>query len=143
MTLASDAMAVLDRFYAAERDYVAAGGPGRADFGGIAACLDPEVVLYSQPGLPYGGIWRGHAGIERFLGAMSDAWASIDFLDQRQVAEGDRIAVFLRVCFTARATGRAIDTTLLQLNTVRDGLVTEFRPYYWDPAAVAATLAAT
>jgi hypothetical protein len=26
----------------------------------------PDVVLYQAAALPYGGIWRGHEGIEQF-----------------------------------------------------------------------------
>ncbi|ONI67433.1 hypothetical protein BWI15_30340 [Kribbella sp. ALI-6-A] len=44
----------------------------------------------------------------------------------------------LQVRFTARATGRALETSIVQLNRVRDGLVTEFRTYYWDSAAISA-----
>lgn len=131
------AAAVLNRFYAAEREYVATGG---SDFGPMADCLHPDVVLYSMPGLPYGGIWRGHDGLQRFNATMSRAWESIEFLEQHQVPDGDRVAVFLKVRFRARATGRELETTILQLNTVVDGLITEFRPYYWDPAAITEVL---
>ncbi|MFB9431799.1 nuclear transport factor 2 family protein [Streptoalloteichus tenebrarius] len=129
-------MRVLDEFYEAERAYMAAGGPGVADFAPLAGLLAPDVVLYSAPGLPYGGVWRGHEGLERFMLAMAECWEAIDFLDRQHVADDERVAVLLRVRFVARTTGRALETTILQLNTVVDGLVTEFRPYYWDPSAV-------
>ncbi|MGR6999076.1 hypothetical protein ACU686_14535 [Yinghuangia aomiensis] len=57
-----DALAVLEKFYAAEADYIAAGGLGKAGFDELAACLDPDVVMYQAPGLPYGGTWRGPRG---------------------------------------------------------------------------------
>jgi ketosteroid isomerase-like protein len=130
--------AVLERFYRAEAEYVAAGGRGWADFGPVAALLDDEVCLWSQPGLPYSGVWRGREGIENFLGEFSSTWSGLDFLSTRQVADGDQVAVHLEVRFTARSTGRSLETSLVQVNRVRDGLITEFRPYYWDPAAVTA-----
>src|SRR3954451_6864928 len=77
-----DAMAVLQKFYAAEAAYIAAGGIGKASFDGLAGCLDPEVVMYQAPGLPYGGTWRGPRGIEEFMAAMSEAWQSLEFLEQ-------------------------------------------------------------
>jgi len=132
------ATAVLDRFYTAEAEYVAAGGRGKADFAPVAAELDPDVLLAVQPGLPYSGQWRGHAGLEDFLAAFSETWSSIDFLDTTRIVEGDRVAVRLQMRFTARVNGRELETSLVQLNTVRAGLVTEFRPHYWDPAAVSA-----
>lgn len=132
------AVAVLDRFYAAEAEYVTAGGRGKADFAPVAEVLDPDVLLAVQQGLPYSGLWRGHAGLEDFLAIFSRTWSTIDFLDTSRIVEGDRVAVRLQMRFTARSTGRQLETSLVQLNTVRAGLVTEFRPHYWDPAAVTA-----
>ncbi|MFC9297262.1 nuclear transport factor 2 family protein [Streptomyces sp. NPDC057011] len=130
----------LTRFYAAETAYVAAGGPGRAAFDDIAACLDPQVVLHQAPGLPYAGDWRGPEGIERFMAVMGEAWRSIEFLDQHRMIDGPDVVVTSRVRFVARATGRSLETRIVQLMTVRDGKITEIRPFYWDPPAVAAAL---
>ncbi|MCY1013923.1 hypothetical protein OV079_52040 [Nannocystis pusilla] len=60
--------------YAAESRYLAAGGPGKADFATLAPFFAPDVVLFQAEGLPYGGIWRGHAGLERFFLVMSGTW---------------------------------------------------------------------
>ncbi|TQM29957.1 hypothetical protein FB390_1571 [Nocardia bhagyanarayanae] len=53
--------------YAAEAAYFAAGGPGRASFTTLAPFFADDVVLHQAEGMPYGGIWRGHAGLERFF----------------------------------------------------------------------------
>ncbi|WUN35630.1 nuclear transport factor 2 family protein [Kitasatospora sp. NBC_00315] len=131
---------MLQKFYSAEAAYIAAGGPGRARFDGLAECLDPEVVMYQAPGLPYGGTWRGPSGIEEFMAAMSVAWQSLEFLEQRFVVDGDSVVVLNRGRLRARASGRVLDTSVMQLITVKDGLITEFRPFYWDTAAVAEAL---
>ncbi|MEU3495634.1 nuclear transport factor 2 family protein [Kitasatospora cineracea] len=134
------ALEVLQKFYAAEAAYIAAGGRGKAGFDGLAACLDPEVVMYQAPGLPYGGTWRGPRGIEEFMAAMSETWQSLDFLEQRFVLDGDVVVVMNRGRLQARATGRILDTSVMQLITVKDGLITEIHPFYWDTIAVAETL---
>ncbi|MFF9776478.1 nuclear transport factor 2 family protein [Streptomyces sp. NPDC013978] len=133
---------LLDRFYGAEAAYVEAGGPGRAGFDDIAACLHPEVTLHQAPGLPYSGTWQGPAGIERFLAVMGDAWQSMEFLEQHRFVEGENVVITNRVRFVARATGHELDTRIVQEMTVRDGRIREIRPYYWDPAAVSAALKA-
>lgn len=135
-----DALAVLQKFYAAEAAYIAAGGMGEASFDGLAGCLDPEVVMYQAPGLPYGGTWRGPRGIEEFMAAMSEAWQSLEFLEQRFVVDGDVVVVMNRGRLQARATGRILDTSVMQLITVKDGLITEMHPFYWDTIAVAEAL---
>ncbi|MCX5214377.1 nuclear transport factor 2 family protein [Kitasatospora sp. NBC_00240] len=134
------AFAVLQRFYAAEAAYIAAGGRGHARFDELARCLDPEVVMHQAPGLPYGGTWRGPDGIEEFMAAMSAAWESLEFLEQRFVVGADAVVVLNRGRLRARATGRVLETSVMQLITVRDGLITEMHPFYWDTLAVAEAL---
>jgi ketosteroid isomerase-like protein len=133
-----DAWAVMERFYAAEAAYIAAGGFGEADYGEIADCLDPEFVLHQAPGLPFTGTgeWRGRAGMERFLGRFSEVWESLEILEQERWGDGNTVVVRNRVRFRARATGRDVETDILQLIRVRDGRMLEVRPFYWDPKAV-------
>lgn len=46
---------VIERFHAAEADYMNAGGAtAGADFTAMAATLDPQVVLRQSPDLPWG-----------------------------------------------------------------------------------------
>ncbi|UNO41946.1 nuclear transport factor 2 family protein [Streptomyces sp. MST-110588] len=103
----------------------------------MAACLDPDVVLRQAPGLPYAGDWRGPEGMEQFMAVMGELWHSMEFLEQRQLVSGPEVVVISRVRFVSRATGRALETTIVQLMTVRKGRIREVRPFYWDPAAVA------
>lgn len=134
-----DAWAVMERFYAAEAAYVAAGGFGKASYTHVAAYLDPEVVLHQAPGLPFtgAGTWRGHDGMERFLARFSEVWESMEFVEQEHWGDGDTVVVRNRVRFRARSTGQEIDTLIMQQITVRDGRMLECRPFYWDPQAIA------
>ncbi|MEO3872618.1 nuclear transport factor 2 family protein [Nonomuraea sp. B12E4] len=136
---AADAWTVMERFYAAEAAYVAAGGFGKASYESVAALLDPEVVLHQAPGLPFtgSGVWRGHEGMERFLAVFSEVWESMEFLEQEHWGDANTVIVRNRVRFRARATGKDVDTLILQLITVRDGRMLECRPFYWDPQGVA------
>ncbi|MCX4451254.1 hypothetical protein ACIOEZ_17235 [Streptomyces sp. NPDC087866] len=71
---------------------------------------------------------------------MSEAWQSLEFLEQRFVVDGDVVVVLNRGRLQARATGRILDTSVMQLITVKDGLITEIHPFYWDTLAVAKAL---
>ncbi|MEV4439973.1 hypothetical protein AB0K09_13265 [Streptomyces sp. NPDC049577] len=44
--------------------------------------------------------------------------------------------VFNRGTLTAHGNGRRLETSVMQLFTVRDGRIAEIRPFYWDTAAV-------
>jgi ketosteroid isomerase-like protein len=132
-------MSALQRFFAAEAAYVSAGG----DFAEMAACLATDVVMYQAANLPYGGEWHGPDGIRRFMDAMKETWLSLEFLEQRFVADGDAVVIYNVGKLRARATGRVLNTSVMQLMTFRDGLISEIRPFYLDTAAVMATVADT
>ncbi|WP_435853266.1 nuclear transport factor 2 family protein [Streptomyces smyrnaeus] len=138
-----DPEAVLTGMYAAEVEYLAAGGPGTASFAPLAPFFAPDVVLHQADGLPYGGTWHGHAGMERFFLEMSRVWESFDITHQEFVATGATPVVLSRIHARARATGREVVFPILQTITVRDGRIAEVRPFYWDTAAIAAACAPT
>ncbi|TDC18789.1 nuclear transport factor 2 family protein [Streptomyces sp. 8K308] len=133
----TDSMAVLTGMYAAEADYLAAGGPGRASFAPLAPYFAPDVVLHQADALPYGGTWRGHAGLERFFLAMSLAWETFDMVEQEFLATGETAVVHTRVRARARATGRELAFPILQTITIESGRIARVRPFYWDTAAIA------
>ncbi|MCA6092997.1 nuclear transport factor 2 family protein [Streptomyces sp. SCA3-4] len=135
--LTTDAVAVLTRMYTAEAEYLAAGGPGEASFDLLAPFFSPDVVLHQADALPYGGTWRGHAGMEQFFLAMSAAWESFDMVEQEFLATDETAVVLTRVRARARATGRELAFPILQTIRVQDGRITEVRPFYWDTAAIA------
>ncbi|MFD3663493.1 nuclear transport factor 2 family protein [Streptomyces sp. NPDC058659] len=134
---AADSAAVLTGMYAAEAAYLAAGGPGRASFAPLAPYFAPDVVLHQAAALPYGGTWRGHAGVERFFLTMSRVWESFDMTEQEFLATGRTAVVLTRVRARARATGRELTFPILQTISVRDGRIAEVRPFYWDTAEIA------
>ncbi|MBB6377679.1 ketosteroid isomerase-like protein [Pseudonocardia eucalypti] len=129
-------MDVLQGMYAAEARYLAAGGPGNASFAPLAPFFADHVVLHQADGLPYGGVWRGHEGMERFFVAMSRAWSVFEMVEQRFLARDSPLVVLTQVHARARATGRELDFPILQTITVTDGRISEVRPFYWDTAAI-------
>jgi uncharacterized protein len=140
--MTDDALVVLRGMYAAEQEYLDAGGPGRASFEPLAPFFAPDVVLHQAEALPYGGTWRGHAGMERFFVAMSTAWKSFEMLGQEFHPAGDVVVVRTEVRATARATGRQLEFPILQTVRVAEGRITEVWPFYWDTAAIADACAA-
>ncbi len=127
--------------YRAEEEYLAAGGPGAASFASMAPFFSPDVVLWQAAALPYGGIWRGHGGLERFFLAMSATWERFEMVEQSFLSDTDPLVVLTHVHARSRATGRELDFPILQTITVTGGRITEIRPFYWDTAAIAAACA--
>jgi uncharacterized protein len=140
-TTQNDAAGVLRGMYAAEHEYLAAGGPGTANFETLAPFFAPDVVLHQAESLPYGGIWRGHDGMEHFFLAMAETWETFDMVEQAFLSTSATAVVLTRVHARARATGTELDFQILQTLRIVDGRITEVRPFYWDTAAIAAACA--
>ncbi|WP_232662754.1 nuclear transport factor 2 family protein [Pseudonocardia sp. TRM90224] len=136
-TSTTSAAAVLKGMYAAEAEYLAAGGPGTASFTPLAPFFAPDVVLHQADSLPYGGIWRGHDGLERFFLAMSRTWGAFEMVEQEFLSHFSPLVVLTQVRARARATGRELQFPILQTITVENGRISEIRPFYWDVAAIA------
>ena len=141
MTAQNEIGSVLRAMYAAERDYLAAGGPGTASFDTLAPYFAPDVVLHQADALPYGGVWRGHVGMEQFFLAMSQAWEAFEMVEQEFLSTSETAVVFTHVHARSRATGRELDFPILQTIRVVDGRIAEVRPFYWDAAAIVAACA--
>jgi ketosteroid isomerase-like protein len=140
-TTEAETETLLRGMYAAERDYLAAGGPGTATFDILAPFFADGVVLHQARALPYGGVWRGHHGMERFFLAMSRTWSEFEMVDQEFLSTADTAVVLTRVDARARSTGRELSFPILQTLRVVEGRIAEVRPFYWDTAAIAAILA--
>jgi ketosteroid isomerase-like protein len=58
----------------------------------------------------------------------------------QSLSEGDTVAVRFRLAFTSGATGKSVEMGMVEVYTVRDGLIVELHVYYKDPSAVTALL---
>ena len=126
-------IAALKRFYAAEAHYMAAGGAGGgASFDGVAATLDPDVVLHQSPDLPWGGEFHGQAGYEDWARQMSQAFDQLEVKDRQLVAAGDTAIAVCRLVTRSRANGAVIEAPMAEVVTVRNDRIVDFRPFYWN-----------
>lgn len=91
--------------------------------------------------LPYGGVWEGHSGFEQWMLAFGAVWKSLTVTDPVFFPSGSDV-IFVRstVHATARANGSALTWPLLQMISVKDGLIREIQPFYWDTAAITKAL---
>jgi ketosteroid isomerase-like protein len=128
---------VMDRFYAAELRYIAAGGAARgADFSEMAACMHPDVVMHQGPSTPFPGDWVGIAELERFFANLAETWVSMDIQDVRYYSADDGVAIGMRGVLTSRATGAVVEADLIQVITMSDGLIRDWTVYWLDPVAL-------
>jgi uncharacterized protein len=102
--------------------------------------LDDEFVVYETGGVPYSGEYHGPQGFFELLAKMHDG-LELTLGPSPQILLADNtVAVRSRLKFIGRASGGSVEMGLVELYTVRDGLIVELDVYYKDPSAVAALL---
>lgn len=130
---------VLDAFYKAERQYMAA-PPDKRDFQTIAVTLAPDVRMEQTSALPYAGTYIGQEGMQEWTSKMADYFEIVD-VQNPEIFESEgsnRIVVLSQVHFRVRKTGHEMSFPFCQAMTVdlERGVIQELRPFYWDVQAV-------
>ncbi len=125
---------VLERFFEAERRYMQEGG----SFAEFAATLADDVVLHQSPDLPWGGKYVGPKRYEEWARAMSAVFDQVDMRDPQFFEQDDTVVIVGTLATRIRATGETMELPMTQVVTVKDGKITDFRPFYWNVPAYAA-----
>ena len=131
---------VLQAFYEAEKRYMQAKATGEeANFDGLAATLDPSVVLHQSPDLPFGGEYVGHKQYEQWAITMSALFDRLEVAEQQWFESENQVVVICRFKTRSRLNGSEQNLPMAQVVTVSNGKITDFRPFYWNvPAYVSA-----
>jgi uncharacterized protein len=110
----------------------------RADIEGVAKILHPDVVNPEAESLPYGGT---HVGREAVLQLLAQIYSAVDL---GSVVIGDilvnseRAAAFLEISFKSGDSADTQKMAVVETFVIRDGLIAEIKPYYFDTAALVA-----
>lgn len=102
--------------------------------------LHDELVVSEAGGLPYSGEYRGPQGFFDAMATMNDLF-DVTLVQLIQTLLGDdAVAVRFRLRFTARETGKSVEVDMVEIYTIRDGLIAELDVYCKDTSAVRALL---
>ncbi len=122
---------VLEQFYAAERLMM----QGKAGFEAMAATLAPDVRLHQSPDLPFGGEYVGPAEYQIWAEKMAAIFDKVDVQEARSFEEGDAVVVVCTLVTRERSSQLEMRYPMVQVVHVKDGRITEFRPFYWNVPA--------
>jgi ketosteroid isomerase-like protein len=105
---------------------------GAADWAGMEQMLHPDFEVVEADGLPYAGIYRGAAGWRSLSDAILATWSGFR-ISLMEMHGGDDAAV-LRFAMSGRSrrTGRAWQSSVLELWKFRDDKLVRIDPYYFD-----------
>ena len=110
-------------------------------FDDAGSLLHDEFVVYEAGGVPYSGEYHGPQGFFELFAKMNENLELTPDPAIQYLLADDTVAMRYRLKFTARVSGRSVAMSLVEIYTVRDGLIVELDVYYKDPSAVAALLA--
>ena len=116
--------------------FVVAFGDGRLD--DAFALLHDDFVVHAAGDVPYSGDYLGAEGFSELLGKMLPALDLTPSPDMEFLVDGDKVVLYYRLTFTARASGASVEMGVTEVLTVRDGRIAELDVYYKNPSAVAA-----
>jgi uncharacterized protein len=103
--------------------------------------LHQDFVVSSAGGLPFSGEYHGPQGFFDLMGKMNDVLDLAPGPITLNPLGDDAVAASFRLTFTARSSGKHVEMDLVEIYTLRDGLIIKLDVYYKDPSAVAALIA--
>jgi ketosteroid isomerase-like protein len=102
----------------------------------LFASLHPEVVVNEAASLPFGGTFKGIAGVQDLFGQMFATWDDLEIGVEKLFDGGDQVVALLRLTARAKATGTPVDMQLTELWTLREGKVVGLKPFYFDAGEI-------
>jgi len=111
----------------------------RGDMQQVVEVFDPEVEVYTSPGLINAGTYRGHEGFLTWLTNWDEAWEEFRIEIEGIESVGDH-HVIVDVLQRARGVGSGaeVEMRLVQLYEIRTGKVSRFHLYLDRDAALTA-----
>lgn len=95
----------------------------RGDIAAVLNHLDPQADLTFEgpPAIPWAGSW--HGGLGKFFQALGDTLDDITLTMEPFAAQGDNVVAAGRYQARVKRTGKRIDSPLVHLWTIRNGMV--------------------
>jgi len=97
----------------------------RGDIVAVLNFLDPQVVLdFEGPqAIPWAGNWHGREGWAKFFQTLGENADEIALKMEPFAAQGDNVVTVGRYQARVKSTGQRIDSPLVHLWTIRNGMV--------------------
>jgi hypothetical protein len=105
---------------------------GRKDLAAIAALYHPDCELYQSELLPWGGSYRGHAGLQLFFERLTGA-IDTQIVGETLFEAGDQVVSIGRTRGMARATHARFELPAVHVYTVKDGTIRRYEAFVDTP----------
>jgi ketosteroid isomerase-like protein len=115
----------------------------------VLDCYAENIEIHEAESLPYGGVYRGHAGAQQHIAGWLGTWDRFQTDHERRLeavfidGEGDTVAAVFRHKAVDPDSGRRLDAPEVGIYQVRDGKVVRSQMFHADTAALLRFLAET
>ena len=114
----------------------------------VEAFLSDDCVIYEADGLPHAGAYRGRSSLREVSAKIRGSWKDLKveevvawqvIAEDAEVQEREGVMLFGLVEFSATsiATGKSFSMPVADIYRVKDGLIREMRPIYYDTKLLA------
>ena len=105
----------------------------RRDLQKIATLYHPDCELMQTEELPWGGVYRGHAGLARFFERLTQT-IDTQIVGETLIEAGNDVVSVGRTKGVALKTGRAFELDAVHVYTIEDGRIRRSAAYVNTPA---------
>jgi len=101
----------------------------RRDLSRLISLTDSDVEWRSAFAVADGGLYRGHAGMRRYVTDMNDAWEIVRLEVDHEIAVGEVVVLVGRIHFRGKGSGVEAESASGYMLKFRQGRVVCFRPF--------------
>jgi hypothetical protein len=102
------------------------------DEAGMAAILDPGIVVTEAESLPFGGRHVGLAAFQALVRRVFLLWHDTRVDVEQLIGDGEYVVVLATMHARSKADGAALCMPIVEVWRLEDGRVKEIRPFYFD-----------
>ena len=96
---------------------------------GVESLLHPDVEFHTYPSAPEAGIYRGREAVIAYNQRLFEQFASVRIEPQELLPAGDRVVVISRQHAVPKAGEATMVVQVVEVWTIRDGLLAERRTF--------------
>jgi ketosteroid isomerase-like protein len=107
---------------------------GRLDWPAIPEIFDPGIEVDLSRNVFNPDVYRGHAGVERYLRVVEEVWEDFHVIPEEIIDAGDNVVTGVTIRGKGRASGIDVRMPLFNVWTLRDLKVVRIVGGYRDRA---------
>jgi len=98
------------------------------DMDGVLEHVDGDVQVFATEGLPWSGVYSGHAGVEEFIRAVEEH-VQLTIETDELIDSGESVAQIGRTIGESYATGEHFDLREIHIWGLKNGKIVRFQNY--------------